>query len=417
VLAEGLLLTLDGTASGAATERALESAAALLGERPETVDEANEDLRDLAALERAVCEATNYFARLEEAPHKKPKLVPDAMKDEYRAHRAKGLSHEDALKACKKKVEEAALSAKARDSLPKGSFVFPKERRYPIHDISHARNALARSSGKPEEGTVKKAVYAKYPGLRKTQEAAAPSVVPNPYGEELELREAEEQGLHVGRGAEGDNVTHLQNRLSDLGFAPGAKDGRYGDLTAGAVKRFQSEHGLRQTGTVAKDTVDALRHPSKYKGGRAQPKPTKRQEARGKARESAKNKDPKTKASDKKSSDKREMEEFRAPWNEGLHRRQHGKFASKIGGLSAGKVGHLGHGIHVKAPYQKGQPYTVEYRHAGLAGKHESALAQDVQHAAQIAEHARKRKTLKGAPKTRVQEASFRELGRDAWHA
>lgn len=37
---------------------------------------------------------------------------------------------------------------------------------YPIPDISHARNALARSSGKPVEAEVKRKVYAKYPSLR-----------------------------------------------------------------------------------------------------------------------------------------------------------------------------------------------------------------------------------------------------------
>lgn len=37
---------------------------------------------------------------------------------------------------------------------------------YPIPDISHARNALARSSGKPVEAQVKRKVYAKYPSLR-----------------------------------------------------------------------------------------------------------------------------------------------------------------------------------------------------------------------------------------------------------
>ena len=38
---------------------------------------------------------------------------------------------------------------------------------YPIPDISHARNALARSSGKPVAAQVRKKVYAKYPQLKK----------------------------------------------------------------------------------------------------------------------------------------------------------------------------------------------------------------------------------------------------------
>lgn len=63
------------------------------------------------------------------------------------------------------KMEEGKLSSKERDSLPESAFVFPKERRYPIHDESHARNALSRAAGKPEESTVRAAVHRRYPNL------------------------------------------------------------------------------------------------------------------------------------------------------------------------------------------------------------------------------------------------------------
>jgi hypothetical protein len=49
--------------------------------------------------------------------------------------------------------------------LPKEDFVFPKTRRYPIEDAAHARDALARSSGKPEHATVVAAVKRKYPEI------------------------------------------------------------------------------------------------------------------------------------------------------------------------------------------------------------------------------------------------------------
>jgi hypothetical protein len=62
---------------------------------------------------------------------------------------------------------EKALSAAARKKLAPASFVFPKERKYPIHDIAHAKNALARSSGKPEQKKVQAMVYKKYPSLKK----------------------------------------------------------------------------------------------------------------------------------------------------------------------------------------------------------------------------------------------------------
>lgn len=36
------------------------------------------------------------------------------------------------------------LSEKQRDKLPKSDFAFPKERKEPIEDASHVRNAIAR---------------------------------------------------------------------------------------------------------------------------------------------------------------------------------------------------------------------------------------------------------------------------------
>ena len=78
----------------------------------------------------------------------------------------KGLS-EDAAKV----LAEKALSSKERKAIPKGDFAVPSKApesgSYPIHDLAHARNALARSSGKPEESSVKAKVYAKYPQLKK----------------------------------------------------------------------------------------------------------------------------------------------------------------------------------------------------------------------------------------------------------
>ena len=46
-----------------------------------------------------------------------------------------------------------------------GDFVFPETRRYPIEDATHARDALARSSGKPEHAAVVTAVRRMYPEI------------------------------------------------------------------------------------------------------------------------------------------------------------------------------------------------------------------------------------------------------------
>jgi len=56
------------------------------------------------------------------------------------------------------------LTAKARNAIPTGEFAGP-DRSYPINDISHARNALARASGKAVQSRVDAAVHRKYPSI------------------------------------------------------------------------------------------------------------------------------------------------------------------------------------------------------------------------------------------------------------
>jgi hypothetical protein len=61
------------------------------------------------------------------------------------------------------------LTARARKKIKTASFALPG-RRYPIHDRSHAANALARVSqygSASEKATVRRKVRARYPGLGK----------------------------------------------------------------------------------------------------------------------------------------------------------------------------------------------------------------------------------------------------------
>lgn len=60
----------------------------------------------------------------------------------------------------------AKLTAKTRNAIPGKDFAGP-DRSYPIEDKSHARNALARASGKPVEGRVRAAVHRKFPDIGK----------------------------------------------------------------------------------------------------------------------------------------------------------------------------------------------------------------------------------------------------------
>lgn len=58
----------------------------------------------------------------------------------------------------------AKLTAKTRKAIPTKDFAGP-DRTYPIEDRAHARNALARASGKPVEARVRAAVHRKYPSM------------------------------------------------------------------------------------------------------------------------------------------------------------------------------------------------------------------------------------------------------------
>ena len=60
----------------------------------------------------------------------------------------------------------ARLTAAGRNKIAGKNFAGP-DRSYPIEDASHARDALARSSGKPVAARVRAAVERKYPGMGK----------------------------------------------------------------------------------------------------------------------------------------------------------------------------------------------------------------------------------------------------------
>ena len=66
----------------------------------------------------------------------------------------------------------AKLTTKTRKRMKDSSFALPRQRAYPIPDISHARMALAMVAAhgtEAEQSKVKRAVYKKYPSLDKTK--------------------------------------------------------------------------------------------------------------------------------------------------------------------------------------------------------------------------------------------------------
>lgn len=77
-------------------------------------------------------------------------------------------------------VEKDKLSSKQRNDLGDKTFALPDERKYPIPDSSHARNALARVAQygtDDEKEKVRAAVYRKFPELKKSVEKDTPKVL------------------------------------------------------------------------------------------------------------------------------------------------------------------------------------------------------------------------------------------------
>jgi N-acetylmuramoyl-L-alanine amidase len=69
----------------------------------------------------------------------------------------------------------------------------------------------------------------------------------------------------------GDDVTALQERLSELGFDTGRADGVFGPLTESALRSFQYEYGMRPDGVCGPATLRALQQLGRLVvGGRPQ---------------------------------------------------------------------------------------------------------------------------------------------------
>ena len=63
------------------------------------------------------------------------------------------------------------------------------------------------------------------------------------------------------RGAQGQEVRDLQQKLTDLGYSTGPVDGAYGPITQSAVRQFQLSNDLPTSGTVDEATAARLGSP------------------------------------------------------------------------------------------------------------------------------------------------------------
>ena len=62
----------------------------------------------------------------------------------------------------------------------------------------------------------------------------------------------------LARGAKGEDVKVLQQRLKDLGYLSGSVDGDYGGGTERAVSAFQNQHKIPVTGIADMETQEIL---------------------------------------------------------------------------------------------------------------------------------------------------------------
>jgi peptidoglycan hydrolase-like protein with peptidoglycan-binding domain len=58
------------------------------------------------------------------------------------------------------------------------------------------------------------------------------------------------------------NITEAQKLLVKLGFNIGTPDGKMGSRTANAIRLFQLQSGLKVTGEVSAELLDAMRQKS-----------------------------------------------------------------------------------------------------------------------------------------------------------
>ncbi|MDE2096464.1 MAG: hypothetical protein KGL39_04400 [Patescibacteria group bacterium] len=202
--------------------------------------------------------ANGFPALLAKAAAEVEGVIDDA--GELTKARWEGFCGEDACGACKSKfgvrhdklIAKAKLKAKQRNALPNSAFAIPSERAYPIHDESHARDALGRVSqfGTPEEKKkVRAAVHAKYPDIKMekegpSQESEQSFSIPSPESVEGQSRE-----LHPNAGAVHIDLTPDGHRITVPTFqgfaAPSADQEGYGSTAPN--KTISTGESLSQT--------------------------------------------------------------------------------------------------------------------------------------------------------------------------
>lgn len=91
-------------------------------------------------------------------------------------------------------------------------------------------------------------------------EQGPPETVPATEGSEGSGEVADASQV-LGPGDEGPEVEELQRRLTELGYRPGAVDGRFGGATSSAVLAFEKREGLSRDGLAGPEVLARLEDP------------------------------------------------------------------------------------------------------------------------------------------------------------
>ncbi len=114
----------------------------------------------------------------------------------------------------------------------------------------NAVKAFQKKNGLPDDGLVGKTTLKK---LNSSSAIAANGKTAGAVAKE----DKEDDGV-LKKGAKGDDVKKLQQRLKELGYYKSTCDGNYGNVTVTAVKAFQKKNGLTADGVAGASTLKKL---------------------------------------------------------------------------------------------------------------------------------------------------------------
>lgn len=144
---------------------------------------------------------------------------------------------DDISRAAEADLEKKKLTTEERHDLPDSDFVFPKERKYPIPDESHARNALARVAQhgtEEEKEKVRAAVHAKFPDIKESDsdKAEEAEVTKDVSGDSATGQSYLDEAIRLMESGHSEDALKALRQAVDADLALEAKTPVAGPITA-----------------------------------------------------------------------------------------------------------------------------------------------------------------------------------------